>query len=309
MNLIVGISPHKKASYSTRWVMKQVIIGLIPAMAASVYFFRMSAVWLILTCVLSAVLSEYLVVKIRKADFSLSDYSAVVTGILLALVLPPKIPLWAAFLGSVFAIVISKQIFGGLGQNIFNPALAGRAFLMAAFPVMLTSWVQPFSLDAVTTATPLSLWKFSHQFVSLGKLFIGNVSGSLGETSSLALIIGGAYILVRKAADWRAPLGMFLGVTVTSGIFYLINSANGSVLFHLFAGGVMLGMFFMVTDPVTTPVTKSGRIGFGLAVGVLVIIIRKWAGLPEGVMYSIIFMNSFVPLINKFTRPKSFGRR
>ena len=308
MRLIVETSPHKKAQYDTSWIMRQVIIALIPAVIASVIFFKLRAVFLISVCTVAAVLSEEAVCRIRKRPSCLKDYSAVVTGLLLALILPPETPLWAAFLASIVAIALGKQIFGGLGHNIFNPALVARAFLMAAFPVMLTSWVEPFTLEAVTSATPLALWKFNRVFVDLQRLFLGNVSGSLGETSSLALILGGIYLILRKAADWRACLGMFAGISAVSGIFYFLEPLNGSVLFHLLSGGVLLGMFFMVTDPVTTPVTKTGRFLFGLFVGILVIVIRRWSGLPEGVMYSILFMNSFVPLINRFTKPKSFGR-
>ncbi len=308
MKLVVEVSPHKKARYDTAWIMKQVVVALSPAIIASVIFFRMRAVFLILVCILGAVLSERLWTYLRKRPSTLGDYSAVVTGLLLALVLPPKLPLWVGFLGGVVSIILGKQIFGGLGQNIFNPALVGRAFLMAAFPVMLTSWVEPFSLDAVSRATPLALWKFSGEFTPLRDLFLGRISGSLGETSSLALILGGGYLLLRKIADWRAPLGMFLGAFFLSGVFYLINPSNGSIAFHLFSGGMLLGIFFMVTDPVTTPTTKLGRFLFGLFVGLLVIILRKYSGLPEGVMYSILIMNGFSPLINKLTIPKSFGR-
>jgi len=305
---IVEVSPHQKGRLNTSGVMKQVVIGLIPAIIVSIIFFKLSAFLIILICILGCVISEWFIFFLRKKPHQLTDYSAVVTGILLALVLPPKTPLWCAFLGAVVAIIIGKHLFGGLGQNIFNPALVGRAFLMASFPVILSTWHTPFTLDAVTSATPLAAWKFSGVFVPLKDLFLGCVSGSLGETSSLALMLGGFYIIIKKVADWRAPLGMLIGIALLAEIFYLIDPANGSVLFHLLSGGVILGMFFMITDPVTTPVTKKGRIIFGLAVGFLVIIIRKWAGLPEGVMYSILFMNAFVPIINKLSKSRVFGK-
>lgn len=307
MSLIVETNPHQKSKHDTSWIMKQVVIALIPAVIASVIFFKLKAVLLIFVCVLSCLLSEYLFCKAQGKKSELKDNSALVTGLLLALVLPPSVPLWIAFVGGVVSIVIGKQVFGGLGNNIFNPALTGRAFLMAAFPVALTRWIEPFTLDAVTQATPLSLWKFNNTVTSLKNLFLGNVSGSLGETSGLALILGGLYLIFRKVADWRAPLGMGVGAALLSGIFYAINPVSGSVIFHFLAGGFLLGMFFMVTDPVTTPVTKKGRMIFGFLVGVLVIVIRKWAGLPEGVMYSILFMNACVPLINKITKPRTFG--
>ncbi len=308
MRLITESSPHKKAEYDTAWIMKQVLIALIPAVIVSVYLFKMRAAFIISVCAAGALFSEWIVMILRKRESALKDYSALVTGLLLALILPPATPLWIAFLGAAVAIIIGKQVFGGLGCNIFNPALVGRAFLMASFPVVLTTWTEPFTLEAVTTATPLALAKFSQEFTEINNLFFGNISGSLGETSSLAIILGGMYLIFRKIADWRAPLGMLLGISVLSGIFYLLNTDNGPVIFHLFSGGAMLGMFFMVTDPVTTPVTKRGRLLFGLLVGILVVVIRKWSGLPEGVMYAILFVNAFVPLINKFTRPRAFGR-
>jgi electron transport complex protein RnfD len=227
---------------------------------------------------------------------------------LLALILPPSLPLGMAFLGAVVAISLGKHIFGGLGSNIFNPALLGRAFLMAAFPVKLTNYIEPFKADAVTSATPLTLWKFDHIFVSLKSLFLGTTSGSLGETSSLFLLLGGIYILLRKAADWRIPLSILSTVAVYSGILYFINPSYGTVLFHLFSGGIMIGAFFMATDPVTSPVTKKGRYIFGILIGVMVITIRIWGGLPEGVMYSILFANALTPLINQVTKQRSFGR-
>jgi len=308
MKVIVEISPHVKERRDTAWLMKQVVVALLPAIAASLYFFRIKALLLLVVCIVTSLVTEEAVMRLRRKPSTLGDYSALVTGILLALILPPSLPLWVAFLGAVVAIGVAKHIFGGLGQNIFNPALVGRAFLIAAFPVILTTWVEPFGLGAVSQATPLALWKFNHQFVGVGKLFMGNIPGSLGETSALALIVGGVYLFVRRVADWRAPLGMLCGMFIFTSAFYLINPANGSIVFHLCSGGAMLGMFFMVTDPVTTPVTKKGRLVFGFSVGILVIIIRMWAGLPEGVTYSILFMNAFVPLINKFTKEKGFGR-
>jgi len=288
--------------------MRQVVIALIPALIASVIFFRQRAVIVILAALAGAFAGEIMAAKMRKRPVPLNDWSAAVTGILLALILPPATPFWAAFLGSFFGIVVAKHVFGGLGQNIFNPALAGRAFMMAAFPVMMTTWSQPFTLDAVTGATPLAAWKFGGELPSMYALFMGSIPGCLGETSALALILGGAYLFLKKVADWRAPAGMLIGTVILAGIFQIVDPANGSVMFHLLAGGFMLGMFFMVTDPVTTPMPKKGRFIFGLMVGILLMVIRKWAGLPEGVMYSILFMNAFVPIIDRLTRPKAFGR-
>ena len=306
--LLVEIGPHQKARYNTAYVMWQVVVALIPAVIAAIVFFKILAVKLLLSCVLGTNLTEAAVLFLRRRPQRIWDGSATVTGILLALVLPPALPAGVAFLGAVVAILVGKQLFGGLGQNIFNPALVGRAFLMASFPVLLTTWTKPYSLDAVTAASPLALWKFSHVFTSIKDLFIGNVAGSLGETSALALILGGIYLIGRRIADWRAPLGMILGVSIFAGILEICNPQNGTILFHLFSGGIMLGAIFMVTDPVTSPTTKKGRFIFGFLIGIMVMIIRKWGGLPEGVMYSILFMNAFVPLINRLTKEKAFGR-
>ena len=305
MKLTISGSPHLSAKLATVHLMRQVIIALLPAVAAAVFFFRLDAVFLILNCVASAFLTEVVINKIRKVPWTVGDYSAVLTGLLLALILPPSIAWYGATLGSVFAIVVGKHIFGGLGSNIFNPALIARAFLMAAYPKMLTTFVAP--VDAVTSATPLALRKFSHQLTPLGELFWGNVSGSLGETSAFCLIIGGVYLLIRKIAGWRIPLTLILTVVVVSFIGSMQNAMNGSIGFNLFSGGLLIGAFFMATDPVTSPITKKGRYIFGLGCGIVIMVIRYFSGLPEGVMYSILFMNAFTPLINQYTRPKRFG--
>ncbi|MFH1752975.1 MAG: RnfABCDGE type electron transport complex subunit D [Candidatus Omnitrophota bacterium] len=307
-NLIISSSPHVFKSTSLSSIMWGVVVALIPLVIASVVFFKLLAVWLIATCLFSCAITEIVCQKIRKKPVTISDGSAVITALLLALVLPPSIPLWQASLGSVVAIGLSKQLFGGLGFNIFNPALLGRAFLMAAFPAFLTRWTNPFTLDAVTGATPLGLMKFEHIQAPYLDLFLGNVAGSLGEASVLAILIGGAYLFIKRYADWRAPLGFLSTAVFLSGIMYLVDpSASATPLFQLLSGGMMLGAVFMSTDPVTSPVTKRGRWIFGIGCGVLAIIIRRWSGLPEGVMYSILLMNSITPLLNKYTRPRRFG--
>jgi len=309
-NLVISISPHQKEKADTASVMRGVILALIPAVIASIYYFKLRAFLLIIVCIFGTVITEAVFQKLRKKQITISDGSALLTGLLLALVLPPSLPLWAGFLGAVMAIVIGKQIFGGLGQNIFNPALIGRAFLMATFPVMLTTWIKPGIFDAVSTATPLSMMKFDHNITSTFHLFLGNTGGSLGETCALALIIGAIFLLIKKYMDWRIPLSYLGTVLVLSSILYLIKPTSYvSPLFHLFAGGLMLGALFMATDPVTSPVTKKGRYIFGIGCGILVIIIRTWGGLPEGVMYSILLMNAFTPLINRYTVPVQFGGR
>ncbi|MCD6317622.1 RnfABCDGE type electron transport complex subunit D [Candidatus Aerophobetes bacterium] len=306
--LIISSSPHIRDKITVTKLMWGVIIALLPAAGYSVYLFRLRAVELILTCVFFSILSEYLFLKLRRKKIP-GEPSAVVSGLLLAMVLPPSLPLWAAALGAVFAIIIGKQIFGGLGYNIFNPALIGRAFLMATYPVLMTSWIEPFTLDAVTTATPLGLMKFQSQSTPILQLFLGNVSGSLGETSALALLVGATYLLARRYIDWRVPLSYLGTVAIFSTIAYLIRSSYGSPLFHLLAGGLILGAFFMATDPVTTPISKRGRIIFGVGAGILVMVIRLWGGYAEGVMFSIIFMNALTPLLNRYVKPKVLGSK
>ena len=236
-------------------------------------------------------------------------YSAIVTGILFAMVMPPSLPIWACILGCFVAVGLAKQLFGGLGANIFNPALLGRAFLAAAFPTFMTRWNHPISLDAVTGATPLGLVKFGHSLdINYWDLFIGNVSGSLGETSALALVIGGLYLLIKKTIDWRIPSAYIGTVFVISFVANLISpdvSVGG--LFHILAGGLLIGAIFMAADPVTSPITKTGRWVFGIGCGTITMVIRLWGGLPEGVMYAILLMNALTPILNRMTRPRRYG--
>ncbi|MFO8052739.1 MAG: RnfABCDGE type electron transport complex subunit D [Candidatus Omnitrophota bacterium] len=308
LKLIVSGSPHLQNKAKVPRIMRDVIIGLLPAIVASIYFFGIWAVILIFNCTLTALITERIINKIRKQKTTIGDYSAAVTGILVALILPVSIKWYGATLGTVFAVLVGKHLFGGLGSNIFNPALLGRAFLAAAYPRMLTTYTKPGQFDTVTEATPLMLQKFSHEITSLDKLFIGNTSGSLGETSAICLLVGGVYLLLRKSADWRIPLSLLVSLSLVSTIGYLINPNFGPPLFHLLAGGLLLGTFFMATDPATTPVTKKGRFIFGATCGILIMIIRYFSNLPEGVMYAILFANATVPLINRYTKPKPFGR-
>ncbi|MBN3040117.1 MAG: RnfABCDGE type electron transport complex subunit D [Candidatus Omnitrophica bacterium] len=293
-------------------MMLEVIIALVPASLAGIYFFGMPALFLTLNCIFSAVASEWIVLKIRKKTLALNDFSAALTGLLLALILPPTLKWYAATLGAIFAIVVGKHVFGGLGSNIFNPALLGRAFLMAAYPAMLNHYIMPRSVDTITAATPLTMLKYSPDFqesaIFLKDLFWGNVAGSVGETSAFLLLLGGLYLLIRKVADFRIPLPMLFTVIIISSLVYLKNSSLGSPVFHLFSGGLMIGAFFMATDPVTTPTTKKGRYIFAVSTGALTMLLRYFSSLPEGVMYSILFMNAFTPLINRYTRQKSFGK-
>ncbi|MCQ9206646.1 MAG: RnfABCDGE type electron transport complex subunit D [Omnitrophica bacterium] len=307
--LYISPSPHIFENQSTPGMMKDVIIALTPAIFAALYFFRGKALILLLVSVGSCLVFEAAIQFLMKKKVTVFDRSAIVTGILLAMVMPPSLPVWACMLGCLIAIGLAKQLFGGLGSNIFNPALLGRAFLMAAFPVFMTRWNMPVTLDAVTGATPLELVKFGHNLdVNYWNLFIGNVSGSLGETSALALIIGGVYLLIKKVIDWRIPLA-YVGMVLF--INFITNSVAPETyagpLFHIATGGLLLGALFMATDPVTCPVTKTGRWIFGAGCGLITMIIRIWGGLPEGVMYSILLMNAITPILNRVTRPRRYG--
>lgn len=309
-NLLVGSSPHIRGKISTSNIMRDVLIALIPAILASIYFYRLNSFLVIIVTILSCIISEYVCNKIMKKNITIGDYSAVVTGLLLAFNLPPNIPLWIAAIGGVFGIVIVKQLFGGLGNNFVNPALAARAFLMASWPVAMTTWVTP-GVDAVSTATPLALIKEGTEAVgqtpSIMNLFLGNIGGCIGETSALALIIGVAYLVYRKVITLEIPL-TFIG-TVALMAWVLGGEAlfTGNAIYHIFAGGLMLGAFFMATDYTTSPMTFKGRIIIGIGCGILTTLIRLYGGYPEGVSYSILLMNLAVPLIDRYTIPRSFG--
>jgi len=305
---VLTAAPHIRDKISVAKLMWAVIIALIPAMGFSVYFFRLQAVKLLVTCAFFSIASEYIFIKLRRKNLP-NEPSALLTGILLALVLPPDLPLWAAAMGAIFAVIFGKQIFGGLGYNIFNPALVGRAFLMATFPVLMTTWTAPLTLDTLTGATPLGLLKFQHLLTPISDLFWGNVAGSLGETSAFALLVGGIFLIAKRYIDWRIPLFYLGTVAIFSETAFLFNPAYGSPLFHLLAGGLMLGAFFMATDPVTTPVSRLGRIIFGVGAGVVVMVIRLWGGYPEGVMFSILLMNAITPLLDRYIKPKILGGR
>lgn len=308
-NLYISPGPHIFSKESSSKMMKDAIIALLPVIFASVYFFRTRAIILLLVSIASCVGFEAAIQFLMKRKITISDCSAVVTGILFAMVMPPSLPIWACILGCFIAIGLAKQLFGGLGMNIFNPALLGRAFLMAAFPTFMTRWNEPLSLDAVTGATPLGLVKFGNSLsINYGDLFIGNVSGSLGETSAVALLIAGLYLLIRKTIDWRITLAYIGTAFIIGFVANLISPDFGAGgLFHVLAGGLLIGAIFMATDPVTSPITKTGRWVFGIGCGIITMVIRLWGGLPEGVMYSILLMNALTPLLNRMTRPKRYG--
>jgi len=312
VRFIVGIGPKLVAPLATKEMMRGVLVALAPAVFFSIYLFGLHSLYLYLVCGLSAVLTEGLSQKIRRIKITIDDFSALLTGVLLAMCLPPTFPLWMGSLGSVFAIVMGKVIFGGLGSNIFNPALLGRAFLSATFPTQMTTYFPPFyyrNIEALTTATPLGTAKFSHLFASYHDLFFGFTGGSLGETSAFLLLVGGVFIIAKGYADWRITVSYLLTVFFFSGLFYLWTPTRfPPPAFHLLAGGLFLGAFFMATDPVTTPVFKKGRVIFGIGCGIFTVLVRLFGGMPEGVAYSILFMNSLTPLINRLSRPRRFGQ-
>jgi len=301
---LISPGPHLWRGQSVSKIMYIVVLALMFPTAAGVYFFGYYALSVVAVSVAAAVLAEYVVKKLRKRAFVM-DGSAVVTGLLLALILPPTIPLWMVAVGSVFSIAIVKEAFGGLGHNIFNPALGGRAFMTACFAVKMTAWVSPtgFGADAITTATPLSssfIWEGDK--ISLYRdLLLGNIGGSIGETSALLILIGGILLLALGIISWRIPVA-YIGT-----VALLTLALRQDVIFHILAGGLMLGAFFMATDYVTSPITARGKIIFGIGAGILTVIIRRFGGLPEGVCYSILFMNAITPLIDRYVRVRPYG--
>lgn len=307
--LELSSSPHIHSRYTTQQVMWLVNLSLVPVIISAVIFFGLYQLIVIGVSCASAIISEAIVKKIRGAEITIYDGSAFLTGLLLGLIIPPNFSLTATAIGSAFAIIIGKELFGGLGYNIFNPALIGRAFLQAAYPVAMTTWSKPnFAVDTVTSATPLAAFKFDKIVTEIKPLIIGNVGGSIGETSALAIIIGGIFLIGIKIVNWRIPLSMILSLLFFSSIFWFIDPLKyPNPLFHLFSGGFLLGAFFMATDWVTSPYTSTGMWIYGLFISLIIVVIRLFGGLPEGVMYSILIMNAFVPLINKFTHPKIFG--
>ncbi|MHB2032893.1 MAG: RnfABCDGE type electron transport complex subunit D [Gemmatimonadaceae bacterium] len=319
--LIVTASPHLKPADSTPRIMWNVVWSLVPVIVAAAWFFGVSALLVIAAATLGAVAAE----RVFGRGGSLADGSAAITGLLLGLTLPAGMPLWMVFLGGAFGIGFGKAVWGGLGQNVFNPALVGRAFLQASFPVAITTWptvggsffslkgdlfAAPFMhpvVNAVTSATPLGLLKFEGKGSALASLMIGNRGGSIGETAALVILAGGAYLAWRNYLNWRIPASILLTVAAFSAIVHAIDPSKPDAMFMLFSGGLMLGAVYMATDMVTSPVTNGGRWVFGVGVGILVVVIRIWGGLPEGVMYAILFMNALVPFINRATQPRVFG--
>ncbi|MFO7610884.1 MAG: RnfABCDGE type electron transport complex subunit D [Clostridia bacterium] len=298
--LIVNSSPHLKGMRSTSGIMLDVIIALIPAVILSVYFFSYIAALVILVSVASSLVFEFLYNLVSRKKQTIGNLSAVVTGVILALNLPPaKSSIWIAAVGSFVAIVIVKMLFGGLGKNIFNPAMAARVFLTVSFAGQMTSWHAP-GVDGITSATPLAM---AQNGMTMGymDLFLGNIPGSLGETSALAILAGFIWLISRKVITWHIPFAFIASTALFTFIF------GQDPLFHILSGGLMLGAVFMATDYVTSPTTWKGKLIFGFGCGLITAAIRVFGSLPEGVSFSILFMNAVVPLIDRYTVPKSFG--
>ncbi len=303
--LIGSSSPHIRSEETTQKLMFDVIIALLPALVASVFYFGFKSLVLVVASVASAVITEYACEKFMKRPITVTDLSAVVTGILLAFNLPSSAPWWIAVVGSAFAIAIVKQIFGGIGFNFLNPALAGRAFLMASWSSHLTSGFIDPATDAVSSATPLAILKGSAtgQLPSVVDMLLGNIPGVIGETSSILLILGGLYLIYRGTIKWIIP-ACYIG---TVAVIALLVDGGSMLPYHLFGGGLMLGAFFMATDFATSPVTDKGKVIFAVGAGLLTMFIRKVGGYPEGVSYSILLMNILTPMINLYVQPKVFG--
>ena len=326
--LRIHAAPFLKRDVSTPGLMRDVLLALVPVLLVSIWYFGLSVLLVVLAAVLGALGTEWLFGPTPRGH-TLLDGSVLLTGILLGLTLPPALPLWMAFLGGVAGVGLGKIVWGGLGHNLFNPALLGRAFLQAAFPTALTTWapqqaghllqIHPANLalplmhgkvDAITAATPLAQMKFEHAATAWPALLAGNTAGSLGETSAAVLIVCGIYLAARRVFDWRIPVSIVLAVLVFSGLLYILAPQRfPTPWFMLFSGGLLFGAVFMATDPVTSPLAPRGAWIFGLGIGFLVVLIRLFGGLPEGVMYAILLMNAATPLLERVDQPRAFGHR
>ncbi len=326
--LHISTSPHLTKNVSVEVIMRNVVWALLPAALFSIYSFGWNAALVLITAVSSCLLTEHLLCRIAKKPSTVSDWSAIITGLLLGMTLPPIFPMWMTFLGGMIAIGMGKFLFGGLGYNVFNPALVGRAVLQAAFPVAITTWYTGFLdnrfstinssvltlpfmepvVDGISGATPLSAFKFDGITTDVTDMALGLVSGSAGETCSILLLLGGIYLISRNFMNWRIPVAILTTVFVFSGILYWVDPMQyPSPLFMLFSGGLMLGAVFMATDMVASPITSAGVILYGIIIGSLVVIIRIWGGLPEGVMYAILLANAISPHIDRLIRYRIYG--
>ncbi|WP_129721286.1 RnfABCDGE type electron transport complex subunit D [Xylanivirga thermophila] len=310
-DFVVSSSPHIRSNQSVERIMLDVIISLLPAGVMGIYFFGIRALWIILLSVGTAVVAEWAMQRLLKKPVTIGDLSAIVTGLLLAYNLPPSVPWWIPVIGSFIAIALVKQLFGGLGQNFMNPALAARAILLSAWPVQMTSWVIP-GADAMTTATPLAILKGAEgikgTLPQFDQVLIGNIGGCIGETSALALLLGAAYLFYRGVINWRIPFTYIGTVAFMTWMLGGPGLFQGNGIYNIFAGGLILGAFYMANDYVTSPVTPKGQIIMGIGCGIITSIIRLYGGYPEGVSYSILVMNIVTPLIDKYTVPSIFGK-
>ena len=325
--LTIRSSPHIGAAASVDSIMFNVVLALLPVCIYAVYAFGLAALLILVTAVASCVLTEHLLCKLSGKATTVGDWSAVITGLLYGLVLPPSLPLWMVSAGGMIAVALGKFLFGGLGYNPFNPALVGRAILQAAFPAAMTRWPElgssrfdslpPSTLaapltkpvyDGVSAATPLADWKFNQQPSATGDLLFGLTSGSTGETCAILILIGGIYLVARRMMSWQIPLAILLTVAGCSSILHLIDPARyAGPLFMLLSGGLMLGAVFMATDMVASPMTHLGCVVYGVLIGLLVVLIRVWGGMPEGVMYAILLANALSPHIDGLVQPRVFG--
>ena len=308
----VAPSPHVfNMDMTTQGMMRDVLIALTPVVITAIYLFRWLAVKQLLICVIACLGAEFAFTRMRSKPLSLADLSASVTGVILALSLPATAPWYVGVIGAVVAMGVGKMVFGGLGMNIFNPAMVGRAFVMISFAGSLAAsgYIQgTLGVDVLSQATPLTAFKQSGIVTGLGPLFWGHVNGSLGETSVLACLLGGLYLCIRRVASWEIPAGMFLAVLVIGGLANLTDlSAQWTVFHHLTGGAMLFGAFFIATDPVTSPLTPKGKWIFGAGCGIMVMVLRLFSGYPEGVMFAVLFMNALTPLINRWTIPRPFG--
>jgi electron transport complex protein RnfD len=328
--LEIRTSPHILSGYSVDTIMFNVVLALLPITAFAVFAFGLAALLTLSMALASCILTEHLICRASGKPSTVGDWSVTITGLLYGLTLPPSLPLWMVAVGGVICVAMGKAMFGGLGFNTFNPALVGRAVLQAAFPVALTTWIPSFgagrfsslpsstltlpftepTVDAITSATPLALWKFSQEATATADLALGFTSGSVGETSGVLILLGGIYLIARNMMNWRIPVAIFAAVAVLSGALHLVDPARyASPLLMLFSGGLMLGAMFMATDMVGSPMTSRGCYLYGALIGVVTVVIRTWGGLPEGVMYAILLGNAVTPHLDRWTRPTVFGTR
>jgi electron transport complex protein RnfD len=326
--LEIRTSPHILSGYSVDSIMFNVVLALLPVTAFAVFAFGLAGLLTLSVALASCVLTEHVICRATGKPSTIGDWSVTITGLLYGLTLPPSLPLWMVAVGGVICVGMGKALFGGLGYNTFNPALVGRAVLQAAFPVAMTTWLPAFAqgrfgslpastltlpftrplVDAVTTATPLARWKFGGEATPIGDLAMGFVDGSAGETSSVLILVGGAYLVARNMMNWRIPFAILAAVFVFSGALNLADPARyASPVFMIFSGGLMLGAVFMASDMVGSPMTSLGCYLYGALIGVVTVVIRVWGGLPEGVMYAILLGNAFTPHIDRWIRPRVYG--